>query len=943
MSTHRKSTHGKSPHLSLGVYSSGHRNTQELTPSNIRGTPSPNSLDRRPLHTTPCPPSKQNGDEITSLERVRKRNSLQSPKAVSSWTSPVTADGFYLQSQAPSIIQSLPSSTLGNRSSFGNLPNLPLALSPSIESQCPPKTSGSRHIPGKLPSSPLISTHAKNTPPFSRRDRPCRTPSRRMLGSLDPGTSIGSPADIWEEAGSDAGSLKENDNYETRSLPGGMKEGSLRRDINRLIWKGKEAKHVSSPPIDYVANAESRRRSLQIPWSSNSEDSSPLDPLNHTQSRYLRPDLALLSRLPSHSDFESNFMRRLPSNGSMRPRSTYTQDSIFGEAFVTRGSLGRGAELSDAQDGETCVTSFADITGQATVLSVGEDGAVLLKNGEAKATLQSATKVQAKKTKDSKSQDNTLRTANVGATLEEVLAEPKAKLSLMAVSTVYSQEPVAALNKSSPTVVTSFDTEDPTSNPPGAEFFPQTPIQTDDALLAGYVYTILPLLFTINPATAFALKHVHEEDSFELLIQMLKGFIIGVVAGFVIHAAWRGLKRLPEDLLFCLMWVFGLLVRFLKGTINTAVQGFRSGGGGKGKGKKVLSPDLTLSPSLPLTTKGHQKDWNFPHPDLSTLFLPPQPGKMTNLSNNPNLSAEALKPTKRKGFPFLKLSTNTSRKNPIKPKFDKVGLYPSDRVRLVPGDADEQLEVEEHYLEDVTQTWEQDFGKDEQQHGSIDNNLAHGHRVGGDAVGDCRLGASQHQADCKYFNLDDFEDNDLQHDYKITDRHSHHLEDERDPEFYRNMERTEQVAFAVQQGESSAPDGHEICRAYMNFKIKEAIEGPEMRCHPVTTRRRAVVPPKTLRVGPVTITDPDLAMVARRGMFFVYMAMLLWVYELACQELGWRDNNNIDILVGPVEKGFEVFITMAEYAAIRIGTLLGPLVAAGIREVLDEDIDDDGA
>lgn len=93
------------------------------------------------------------------------------------------------------------------------------------------------------------------------------------------------------------------------------------------------------------------------------------------------------------------------------------------------------------------------------------------------------------------------------------------------------------------------------------------------------VSIMLPIFLSTTQALAFALHHVGEEMSYELVKEIFKGWFVGAVVGMVMHAFGRGTIRVPEDMLYFLAWVIGLLVRTVRNVMEKFVGGFRAGKG----------------------------------------------------------------------------------------------------------------------------------------------------------------------------------------------------------------------------------------------------------------------------------------------------------------------------------------------------------------------------
>ena len=142
-------------------------------------------------------------------------------------------------------------------------------------------------------------------------------------------------------------------------------------------------------------------------------------------------------------------------------------------------------------------------------------------------------------------------------------------LTLMSTKSIFSREPVPNTEKLA--VMAPRTT------------YSQVLMPADSPMFYFVLSIMLPLFLSTTQALTFAFHHVGEEMSYELANEIFKGWLVGAVAGIVVHAFGRGAVRVPEDVLYFLAWLIGSLVRKLRDFAEKLVGGFMAGKGWKGQ------------------------------------------------------------------------------------------------------------------------------------------------------------------------------------------------------------------------------------------------------------------------------------------------------------------------------------------------------------------------
>lgn len=90
---------------------------------------------------------------------------------------------------------------------------------------------------------------------------------------------------------------------------------------------------------------------------------------------------------------------------------------------------------------------------------------------------------------------------------------------------------------------------------------------------------ILPLFLSTTQALTIAFHHVDSEIGYKLVIEIIKGWLVGAVLGVVVHAVRGEVMRMTRNLLYMVAWLTGLLVWGFKRGIGDLVGGYRAGKG----------------------------------------------------------------------------------------------------------------------------------------------------------------------------------------------------------------------------------------------------------------------------------------------------------------------------------------------------------------------------
>jgi hypothetical protein len=119
-------------------------------------------------------------------------------------------------------------------------------------------------------------------------------------------------------------------------------------------------------------------------------------------------------------------------------------------------------------------------------------------------------------------------------------------LTLMSPKSIFSQEPVLTSEK-----LTIMDPK---------TAYSQVHVSVNSPWFFFVLSIMLPLFLSTTQALNFALHHIGSEMSYNLVIEIVKGWLIGVVLDILVHAVSCEVTHVPRNWLYMVAWLMGLLV-----------------------------------------------------------------------------------------------------------------------------------------------------------------------------------------------------------------------------------------------------------------------------------------------------------------------------------------------------------------------------------------------
>jgi len=101
--------------------------------------------------------------------------------------------------------------------------------------------------------------------------------------------------------------------------------------------------------------------------------------------------------------------------------------------------------------------------------------------------------------------------------------------------------------------------------------YSQVHVSVDSPWFFFVLSIMLPLFLSTTQALTFALHHIGNEMSYDLVIEIVKGWLIGVVLDVLVHAVWCEVAHVPRNGLYMVAWLMGLLVCGVKSGVGNFV------------------------------------------------------------------------------------------------------------------------------------------------------------------------------------------------------------------------------------------------------------------------------------------------------------------------------------------------------------------------------------